>query len=163
MLIDDRLYITHHGVKGMKWGVRKQREKLTRAEKRERNTQAAKKAGYTQEQRKWDRRTTSARTVRRIEKKIASGKPVAKARKQAAHSRQRRAIATSATIIAAGKAYQHRESIKNVTMAALLVATHVVREEMAKQAAAEVFSRTRGISAANVVDLAYDAAAKTWR
>lgn len=102
-------YLAHYGVKGMKWGVRRQRKKAARA--RAKNAQRAdrenwksmsrseRKANrdkansrYTKTDRSWDEQTLGKRAARNINRRMNKGQ---------SHTRAHLAEATRQTVVGA--------------------------------------------------------------
>ena len=80
-------YLCHHGVKGMKWGIRKDRYKSsTISNKRKTNSSNKSKQNknYSDSQRKRDQVIYSKGAVRRINKRMNNGESISSARSKEA-------------------------------------------------------------------------------
>jgi len=91
--------LVHYGVKGMKWGVHKSQPD---------------NAGYSSSQRAADRRKLGRGAVKRINKRMNEGAPLAKARKQEHKRRARRDLA----IAGAALGIRYNEQIRTAAKVA---------------------------------------------
>lgn len=106
-------YLTHYGVKGMKWGVRKRRDPVTKWGQR----RATARAHNEQIKSEWERQK-SLQKQGKVSKSDASYQNARSARTR---NLAGRAAATSVGFGKSlqGRYYQHRENGKSVTEAAL--------------------------------------------
>lgn len=174
--IDD--FLAHYGVKGMKWGVNKaasgisavgssinagvkdavQRSKEKRDVKkaeRKANFDAAQAAGYSSKMRARDIQDVGKRGVRRIEKRIANGERINRARFKESAASTARGFAVGAAIlatpIAVGAASEGLSSLSK----------HINAKRGA-EAAAKLFADSKGLTSYKTVSLAFNAATGAW-
>lgn len=119
------LQLFHHGVKGMKWGVRRKTGsdglavgsppgRKSRAERKAEDSQNAK--GYSSRVRKIDERTFGKAGARRINRKMKEGVSQNEARKAEVKRRNRQITAVTVATVAA---YTFGPSIANSTISAV--------------------------------------------
>jgi hypothetical protein len=108
--------LAHHGVKGMKWGVRKKRVPYHK--------------DYNRNERARDERnSTGIGTVRRINKRMHKGQDLATARKNEAKFKKRRKVVITAAVLAAKYGNpQARENFKMVFGLAGSIAGAAIRQ-----------------------------------
>jgi hypothetical protein len=164
--VDD--FLAHYGVKGMKWGVSratdgvksavKRGKEKSAAKKAERqaNSEAARAAGYTKMQRVNDLQNVGRGGTRKIEKRIANGETIVKARSKEYASSTAKGLAVAAAILAGP-----------IALAALdkgagnLAAS--IQGKRGAAAAAKIFADNKGLTSYNTVALAFDKASGAWK
>lgn len=147
-------YLAHYGVKGMKWGKRKSKSSVERAE------------GYSDHQYKTDVEAYGKKRADKINAKVAKGGSLKDARKEAGNSRDRRAL------ISFGAAYVGAVAIMNAPYlldrasvgvnTATLLRQQQNRKKAGEAAAAKLFSDTRGIANYSTVRLNFDSKSNSW-
>lgn len=139
--------ISHYGVPGMKWGVRKSEAELAKEQKR--------RESYTSKQRSKDRAEVGKRGVKRIENRVAKGKTLTKARRAEAGRKMVTEMLMGATAAVV---------LNPVTLGAAAVAgDQLLRKRVGKQnakfaaagakRAADILSDKRGLTTLNTISL----------
>lgn len=164
--VDD--FLAHYGVKGMKWGVTrasnsvksavgKRREKKAAVQKeREQNRSAAAKSGYSSRQRQSDLDNLGRRGTRRVEKRIADGESVDKARTKEYAASTAKGLAAAAVIMATPTV------IGSASRGLSGVATKINAKRGA-EAAAKIFADDKGLTSYKTLSLAFDATTGKWK
>ena len=83
----DSTYLAHHGIKGQKWGVRKDRQKYA--------------SNYSAKQRAYDKKIYGEFAVQRINKRMANGEGIKSARHNEVKIKERKNTAKKVAKIAA--------------------------------------------------------------
>lgn len=164
--VDD--FLAHYGVKGMKWGVTrasnsvksavgKRREKKAAVKKeREHNRDKAAEAGYTRRQRAKDFENLGRGGMRRVEKRIASGESIGKARTKEYASSTAKGLAIGAAILATPVAI-------GATSRGLSNLASSIDAKRGAEAAAKLLADSHGLTSYKTVALAFDAATGKWK
>lgn len=171
-------FLEHYGVKGMKWGVRKAATSIASAtssvnsgvrdavqrsrEKREAtdaerkaNYNAAADAGYSPRMRNQDLGDIGKRGVRKVEKRIANGEKIGKARfkERTASAARGFAVGTAilATPIAIGATSQGLSNLANG-----------INAKRGAEAARKLFADSKGLTSYSTIALSFDASKGLW-
>lgn len=156
--VDD--FLAHYGVLGMHWGqhkvVENYKEKRVAAnELYKKNAAAARAAGYQPKHRRADLANMKLDGVRRVEKRIAGGESVGKARAKEYAAGTGRGLAIGAGLFAVlfgpGMA---KFGLKNL-------AGHL-RVRQGAKAAANLFADNKGLTSYSTVALAFDKVKGVW-
>lgn len=171
-------YLAHYGVKGMRWGVSrdssgtgtiskktnagvvdvirrlKEKNDATRAE-RQVNSEKAQAAGYSSKMKSQDVQDVGVRGTRRIEKRIANGEKVNRARFKESAASTARGFAVGAAILATPIAL-------GVASDGLSKVANNINSKRGEQAATKLLADTMGLGAKPVVSLSYNAAKGLW-
>lgn len=161
-------FLEHYGVKGMKWGVTRASDgirsgvgkiKAKRAavnKERAANTQKARAAGYKDVSREYDTKYLGARSTRRIEKRIAGGENIDKARNREYNKQLVRGLAIGGALLVGPLA------VTTLDRGAGNLAKHINGKRGAA-AAAKVFADGKGLTSYKTFGLAFDAATGSYR
>lgn len=164
--VDD--FLTHYGVKGMKWGVSRARDSMKSAagkrrekkaavlKERVQNRDAATNAGYSRGQRRSDFENLGRGGMRRIEKRIASGESIGSARTKEYASSTAKGLAVGAAILGTPKV------IGAASRGLSGVATKINAKRGA-EAAAKLLADSKGLTSYKTVALAFDEATGRYR
>jgi len=159
--VDD--FLAHYGVSGMKWGVRRASDSVRSAVKRgsdkrkakkdeiKANTKAAKAAGYSSSKRLNDLNNVGRNGTRRIEKRIANGESIGKARVKEYARSTGTGLAVGAGVLAV------TYGPKMADRAAGNLASHINAKRGA-EVARNLFADNKGLTSYSVVSLAFDKA-----
>lgn len=142
--------LAHFGVKGMHWGVRKERASLPRA------------AGYSNNQFQYDKRTYGLTRARAVNAHVLAGETVAKARSLASDEAARHRRNVQLVIAAAAVVALYGPQIR---FKANALATSYVNSKQAAagaKAAANLFADSRGLTNYKTLNVAFDASKNLW-
>lgn len=148
--VDD--FLAHYGVKGMKWGQRR----ATRVQERKDNAKIAIDAGYTKKKRALDASNIGAKGVYRVDKRIARGEDIRKARTKEYASSTARGVAVGAAILAVA----YGPALANAGAAGL---SKNINAKRGAEAARKLFADNKGLTSYSTVALAFDKATGTFR
>jgi hypothetical protein len=148
-------FLSHYGVRGMRWGKKK-----GKAEK----TPAPRAAGYTNRMQENDRRRVGGdKGIEKVHQKVAEGKKLSKAREEVMTERYNR-NAKIATGIAAGAytAYVFGPVLKAAAGIALDQAVVAKKASNGRKHAANLFAEKRGIANYETIRLQQNPTTGNW-
>ena len=167
-------FLEHYGVKGMKWGVSKAasagssvragvKDAIQRSrEKREvvkaeriANRDGARKRGYTERMRAQDYQDMGARGMRRVEKRIANGEKIGKARFKERTASAARGFAVGTAILATPIAI-------GATSQGLSTLANSINAKRGAEAARKLFADSKGLTSYSTIALSFDASKGLW-
>lgn len=161
-------FLEHYGVKGMKWGVSraagsvksavgrsKEKRAAVKAERTANSTMAS-AAGYSARQRRSDIDNIGKRATRKVEKRIADGESIGKARTKEYASATAKSVGLTMAFLATPV------FIAMANQSAANLASNINAKRGA-EAAAKLFADDKGLTSYNTVSLAYDAVSNTWK
>lgn len=141
-------FLAHYGVKGMKWG---QRREAKAAEIKQLRKDASDK-GYSAKKQNFDKDMLGHRASRRVARRVVAGEKIGSARAK----EYARSIAVTTAILAAPAAL-------SATSRGLSSLAGNINAKRGAAEAAKLLADTRGLTPYKTVALAYDAAANKYR
>ena len=133
-------FLTHYGVKGMRWGIRK-----------------AQHPSYSDDQVGADRKRFGDRGAKRINSRLIAGKT----HEQAVRSEKRRKIVKTAALVLYGGLVARNLMQRHGPRLAAHIANKRATQAGAR-AAAETLSKTHGLTRFSEINLGFNAATNTW-
>lgn len=151
--------LTHYGVPGMKWGVRRSQATLDRKAGRK----ALSDKNYNKSQRTADKRSYGKLGVKRIEKRVGKGRSVQSARRREVGARIATGLIAGTVANVTLNAIANPDAVRTLGNAVLKDADRALRNRVARQnasfaaegakAAASIFSDSRGLTSLNTISL----------
>lgn len=144
-------FLAHYGVPGMKWGKRR----AARNQERQQNQDKAREKGYTAQQRSTDVALVGKSVARKVDKRVANGEAVDKARASESTKAVVKASVVAAAIYVAPKliALGARKLDNALASAAI---------SKGEKAAADLFASSKGVTSYKTISLAFDGARGVW-
>lgn len=150
------LELFHYGVKGMKWGVRRE----------SRASRDAPNENYTSRQRAGDRNAHGKRYEKRVNREMNKGSDLKTARKKVRDSREKRKTTmTNALVVASAAAYIGYVYSNEIMHLAAIAGKNVQNKRQTRAGAREaaaIFSDDRGIANYSTVQLQFNKTKNLW-
>lgn len=157
--VDD--FLAHYGVKGMRWGVSRavsgiQQKRAAVKQERLDNRNAARKAGYSDRMRAYDRKALGERAARRMDKRIAKGDSVVKATLKETGIFTAKSAAVISALLYGPKAI-------GIMSRGLSTLANNINTKRGAEAAAKLFADSKGLTSYSTIALSFDPTKGSWK